>query len=431
MQKAGLQTGRLGNQFAGLAGQIAGVHPIVGNLAGVLGNFTVGAGLTVGVLAGVAAIALAYDALTKSAREATKAQDEAVKSLSEMLKTRAGGPSGGIAAQVAQAHAKEPRLMKREAELLRELETNRGIPGLEQLTRGKLEDVQLELENLRNIIKAAEKVLASDIAKKDTETLGAEQRKQAAAHAKVEAALRKQESDLIAYNNLMASVYGDRSILEPETTKALRERLQNERNPLSLNNRANAIAFGKALEASAKEEAVSGQFGGGFSMPSIGINDGLTKEQIKTRQKLGILIDEEFVNSEKLKDAIWGSAATLANTIVSALNIGGGGKGSNLGGAIGGTAGFAVGFAMGGPVGGAIGSTIGNIGGSLIGGLFDHKKAVEANTSATRQLTAAMMMLNSPSGYKTAAGRFDATVIKELKRVVPSYNSRGGAVASI
>lgn len=400
-KSAGLQTGRLGNQFAGLAGHIAQVHPIVGNLAGVLGNFAIGAGLTVGVLGGLTAIALAYDTLTRSANEAAKAQDAAVKSLNSMLRAKSGL---GTPALLAQAHGQEGRLMKRQGELQNELRANTGIPLLEQLTRGKLEDVQLELENLRNVIKSAEAILSEEIKARDAASLGEEQRRQAAAHAKVAAALAKQESDLIAYNNLMKSIYGDVSLLSLETTKTMRDRLQLER-----------------------------AGGSGFVLPIEDMTPGAVdiSDSVKIADQQAKKINDEAArNSQMVRDAIWGSAMSLANQVVGALNIGGGGKGSNLGGAIGGTVGFAAGFAFGGPIGGAIGSTIGNIGGSLIGGLFDNKKATDINTAAIRANTQALL-LNSPSGYKTASGRFSATDVKELKRVIPSYNSRGGAVASL
>lgn len=79
--RAHLATGRLGNQFASLAGQIAGVHPIVGNLTSILGNFAYGSVMTVGILAGITAIAVAYDKITEGARKAKEKADELTRSL--------------------------------------------------------------------------------------------------------------------------------------------------------------------------------------------------------------------------------------------------------------------------------------------------------------------------------------------------------------
>lgn len=133
-------------------------------------------------------------------------------------------------------------------------------------------------------------------------------------------------------------------------------------------------------------------------------------------------------DAERHAQVITGAIIESAQIIVSALNVGGGGRNSSLGGALGGTAGFAIGFlAGGGPVGGAIGSTIGQVLGSAIGGLFDsHKKAVNENTAAMRQLTQALL-LNSPSGYKVASARFDATDVKDFRRAATRYATRGGA----
>lgn len=160
------------------------------------------------------------------------------------------------------------------------------------------------------------------------------------------------------------------------------------------------------------------------SMPFEGLND---KEK-KTLNQLGVLTDDAERHAENVQQAIWGSAQQVASTIVSALNIGGGGRGSNIGGSIGGTAGFALGYTFGGgPVGGAIGSLIGNVAGSFLGGLFDsNKKSVDNNTQALRANTAALL-LNSPSGYKTAGGRFAATDVKGLRRDLQRYATRGGA----
>lgn len=83
-----LSVGRLGNQFSSLASQIAGVHPVVGNLASVLSNFAVGGLVTVGVLGGVAAMALAWDHFTKASREAKKVSDDLTKSLLDQAKAQ-------------------------------------------------------------------------------------------------------------------------------------------------------------------------------------------------------------------------------------------------------------------------------------------------------------------------------------------------------
>lgn len=76
-----LSLGRLGQQFGNLAGQIAHTNPIVANLLSVLGNFAYGSVMTVGILGGIAAIALAYNKITEGARKAKEKAAELTASL--------------------------------------------------------------------------------------------------------------------------------------------------------------------------------------------------------------------------------------------------------------------------------------------------------------------------------------------------------------
>lgn len=93
---ARLSLGRLGNQFAGLATGIAGLHPVVGNIVGVFGNFALGSPLMTGVLAGVAAVAAGYAWMTREARAAEKANDDLRTSLQNRLIAEKMGPGMDI-----------------------------------------------------------------------------------------------------------------------------------------------------------------------------------------------------------------------------------------------------------------------------------------------------------------------------------------------
>lgn len=79
------------NKFKGglvsLTSQIAGTNPIVGQLAGTLGQFALGSALTGGILVGIAAIAFAYNQLTSSARAARKEIDDTAESLLRQAKS--------------------------------------------------------------------------------------------------------------------------------------------------------------------------------------------------------------------------------------------------------------------------------------------------------------------------------------------------------
>src|SRR5688572_10071757 len=76
--------GILRNGMVGLAMQATGTVGPVGKLAQGLLMFGGGSGLVLGVAAGIGAIALAYNALTRDAREAKEANDEFMLSLAKI-----------------------------------------------------------------------------------------------------------------------------------------------------------------------------------------------------------------------------------------------------------------------------------------------------------------------------------------------------------
>lgn len=88
---------RLRSGFSSLAAQLTSINPTVAQLAGTLGQFTVGAGLTVGILAGVAAISFAYDKLTASARQAREDADKLTQSLLNQAKAEYEATTAGKA----------------------------------------------------------------------------------------------------------------------------------------------------------------------------------------------------------------------------------------------------------------------------------------------------------------------------------------------
>lgn len=101
---------KLGNSFEHLASEMLGVNPIAGKLSATLGEMAVGGVVTVGILAGLAAIGLAYERLTRNAREAKEQVDSLVKSLNAQAKaqhdaTREGQAENLRALQKEQADA--------------------------------------------------------------------------------------------------------------------------------------------------------------------------------------------------------------------------------------------------------------------------------------------------------------------------------------
>lgn len=358
-RSATLQTGRLGNQFASLAGQIAGVHPIVGNLAQVMGNFAVGGLVTVGILGATAIFATFYDVITKGARAAKKESDDLTQSLVQQAKAAFQATQAGA---TAVAHAAEQNLanVKKES----------GI-GLRSLLLGRPdpEDMKAQVKRIADAQLAVDQAWAN---------VG-----------------KIVENALPPLKNVKTAV--------ADIAKAVEEVAFNWREAFEY-----AHALDNTIEKITLREAV-GRLGPGaldtdVSGSGINVNMGLTKEQIKTRDAL---IGNADKNTLTMKDAITQSAQFVAGSIVNALNIGGGGRGSQIGGMAGGSLGAAFGATISslGWAGGPIGGIIGGIAGSLIGGLFDsNKKAVNSNTQAIRQLTQAMS-LNTPSSFKVAGFR--------------------------
>lgn len=388
-----LSTGRLGNQFSNLAARIAHVHPIVGNLSNVLLDFAVGGAVTAGVLGGLALIAVGYDKLTESTRKAKEETNKFVKEL------------------VDQARA------AREAT----------VAGAE------LNQLRAEIE-LQDAKKASGVGIRSVIGAIVTGKPGLDPTDAAAAAKRIADAQTAVEQSII--RTAKAHENANKPIKETLTTtgkiKDTFNAVRDAAEEYQLQQQIAAIKLRMVLEELQKIAALHAEIAGYTKftgMPNVSMPfEGLDKNEKKQLQELGILTDTTEESGNKVRDAIWGSATQMANQIVSALNVGGGGKGSNLGGALGGTAGFAAGFMLGGPIGGAIGSTIGNIAGSLFGGLFDsNKKAVNENTNAVRANTAVMnQILNSPSGFKIAQARYDATDVSQLGQDLRRYRARGG-----
>lgn len=376
-----------------------------------LGDFAVGGLVTVGVLAGVAAVAVAFDKLTASSRKAMDAADKLSASYNQMAKISALGIGGQ---------------QKADIDIINK--------GLEEHNKwlGFIIAARTRLGSMGGLLGADPGGHSAAIAAGVTGKAAAEQARvnaiglQDAKDNQAWADRIKAETDKAdqaAAKIMAASLAASETYWRGQTELLKRARdkvgeLQEIARQYLLDN-----PVAKMLNAQ-----IMGNLGPA-DIANVDINAGLTDEQKKTREKMGILIDDSNKNAMKLSDVISSSAIQGASIIVSALNLGGGGKGSGLGGAIGSTAGFAVGFSMGGPVGGAIGSLIGNIGGSLFGGLFDsHKKAVNNNTAAIQALTSALIY--APAGFRAESYRYSASDPKPLDKFAKyarSTAARGGA----
>lgn len=421
-KSATLSTGRLGNQFANLAGQIAHTHPIVGNLAGVLGNFAIGSAMTVGILAGVAAIAVAYDKITESSRKAREQTEKLVKGLVDQARALreasvAGAEFIQLQAEVELQSAKQASGIGVRSVLGAILTGKPGLDPADAAAASKrIADAETAVAQAIVNVKKAYEAAEPKVAKlKDTYMDLRD------AAAQVNAEILKEKTD-----------WWKSYIEKTHEALSVTQQLANAANSL----RPSLIEALQSLQPSTAATMP------GIAMPFEGL-DTRQKDQLRA---LGVLTDKADENAKMIQSAVVSSANVIANTILSAVNVGGGGRGSQIGGALGGGLGAAWGSTLG-WAGGPIGAVLGGIGGSLLGGLFDHPESREsiwqrqldeqrAHTAwlrANNQLLGdiAGALLNAPSVYKVAQGRFDATDVKNLRRIVPRYNSRGGAVVTI
>lgn len=471
MSKSHLSTGKLRQELVTLVRQATGTAPVVAQLATVIGEFAVGSTMVLGATAGIAAIAFAYRAITKDTREAKEENDKLIESFEKAQRLKsAGGVEGQTATALqqrvdnARAALANPFSRGSTASLRKELETATKLLAAatsEQgniLQRGAQTTDQAYAANLASLISsnrateaerrhAAELIRAweADLAKLPaTDTAG-----RATLSGMIDTlknAPPKIKEMTFGFNELRNAAEKVNAEMLKDKTAWWKGYIEQTHAALSLTEQVQEAL--NQMRPSILEVMVGlNQLGAPpteFSMPKISMPfEDLTDKQKDALREAGVLTDKTAdKNAQMVKDAIWGSAAQLANSIVGALNIGGGGKGSSLGGALGSTAGFAAGFVLGGPAGGAIGSLIGNIGGSLIGGLFDHDKTQEEiwqeqldaqtrhnawlrqNTDALKALTSEIH--NAPSGFKVAQYRYDATEVNQLGRALRRNASRGG-----
>jgi hypothetical protein len=159
--------------------------PGVAQLTSVLGAQALGGPVMIGVLAGLAAVAAAYQFITREAREAADAQDKAVKSLLEWQKAQSYGAAGKFGAEVA---ASTERLREQRAELDRikaaidRPEVRYGEAGLAGGTTNsaRKEQLQRQYNELAAAVAAGEAHVA-EIRKKATDQSLAETVRNAAA----------------------------------------------------------------------------------------------------------------------------------------------------------------------------------------------------------------------------------------------------------
>jgi len=109
--------GRIRQGLVSLAAQATGTIPVLDRVGSSLLTMGAGGGVALAVIAGVAAVALAYEGLTKYAREAQEQQDKLTQSLREWYQTQELGEAGQRQQQVAAATREITQLQQKIADL--------------------------------------------------------------------------------------------------------------------------------------------------------------------------------------------------------------------------------------------------------------------------------------------------------------------------
>jgi hypothetical protein len=471
-----LAIGKIERALAGYVGHAAGANAVTEVLATSLGSFAAGGIVVTGVLLGVTAIVGAYELLTSSAKKAKEEQLKLVEALGQRFRPVRGKGSAvndeydaalqrraddsrhlkilmaaGNDAQVAQAYGaigEAAPFLTRQKEIERVTEdlakANLAIGRAAANGAGALTTVTTTARDMSKVAKDALSQLAAevkgalgifDILKTHGESSSTVNKGLISDYNRISEQIRNMGTEatparaalMQLREELAANLVVAREIARVESTGTV--------GPL----------IGKTLPgvgttangALADAQGVQGR------TPNIGQVPG--REVVHVQTAIEKQAAQDALHAEMLKSAIQQSAATIASVVGSAILQVGSGRGSQIGGAIGGAIGGGIGgyygglagTALGGALGAAVGSVIpvagtiiGGFLGSAIGGLFGHhKKAVDANTSAVKALTQAML-LNVPSGFRVERYRYDASdpaPLDNLGRYIRSNASRGGA----
>lgn len=116
-RRAGLGLGRLNDAMVTVVRQTTGLNSISGKLIDTVGTFAIGTAYMIPVLAGLAALGAAWELVTREAREARKAQEEAATRGLDAARLRDLGPAGRASEDLARVEARLAELRRERAEI--------------------------------------------------------------------------------------------------------------------------------------------------------------------------------------------------------------------------------------------------------------------------------------------------------------------------
>lgn len=417
-----LNISRLERVLASSTERALGLNSTLGLLGATALKFGVGDIYTVAIVGGIYAIVQAWDILTKSAREAAKAQEEGINSALKMLQMKGAGPGGSATIEYGQESARMISLQSQKASLEANMATRGELGAYGSLIKKysdnpKLVDLNEQIADLADVMKATKREMDKANLAENTRTLGEAMRKQEEAHRKAEAALAKQREEDARYQELVRSTSFSPLSLDYARTRA--GSVGSTFSPPAMNDREQS-AFNDSIGKPLQDEIKTA-------------SDRSVHEAVAAyKEGTGKWIDDASKNAKKTQEAIWAAAQASANTIVNALNIGGGGRGSGIGGALGQAGGGAAGYLLGagggtlgflgGPAGAIVGATVGGILGSLVGGLFDHGKAVREAAKAQRNINLELDQIAAGLSHNKLASALLA-IEANLASTIASFNA--------
>lgn len=453
-----LSLGKVERALGSYAARAIGANDVTRELSLAFGGMAVGGGPITAALVGLAAVIAVYEHLTAAAREAKKAQDDLIKSLGDANAKAALGPEPDL---VLQTNAQRDSLMQqreRRRQLLkfgvspdddRILTLNREIA----VSQHELEDGEKRLFTAR--MAAGKPLEAVTVKARDFAALSKKAQDEflAAAQSSINV------FDELASHGIKSGAINQRLIADYGKVAEQIRQMGTASGPAmdALLKLRDALAANLVVSQAIARESSTGTVLGlvGKTLPGVGFTPDLSPrpsstdhlptvggvpEIVHVQTAIERQTQEAAQHAQALQDAVRSSAQVIGNAVVMAVNIGGGGRGSQIGGALAGGLGAALGtFSMAGKMTGSlagaalgsavpiVGTIVGGLIGSAIGGLFDHhKKSVDNNTAALQANTAALL-LNTPAGFKVERYRYTASDAKAMAAAARLYASRGGA----
>jgi len=164
-RSANLGLHRLNNSMIVVTRQALGAHPVIGQVADAVGTFAIGTARMIPILAGLAAIAFAYNRITKNARETKKAAEDAAKAIREQAREEASRGQATKIDQITALRRREDQLRGRIAaaeERVGRALAGSGLTDIQQRgAQARVDALRKEYDELRKVIQQGEAQLAA------------------------------------------------------------------------------------------------------------------------------------------------------------------------------------------------------------------------------------------------------------------------------